>query len=589
MNVKNIGRLRLAAAFVIVALIASSFGAAYVRATISSTPSAVDSQYSCEKGVAFIMSVDDATPPNYYAVAGSGTTTTPCGTLKYGGPTNVTGTSFSAVLQAAINSAGANGGGTISFGCGKYVATAPITDGGFSGITLTSQGACSTIAVSPGFAHNLFDIEQSYWSISGLKFDGRNMAASGTHSTLEFGLSNNVKNERVSGNTFIDGDLVGTYFLAVTSSTITGNFFLDNATGPYQGIVLQGNLGLDSANVVTYNTMNFTGGHGTQKPVGISIEKGVTNSGVGFNTIVGVNGTSIQLSNLMGSAPGINTGITVSDNAISAKLKNVVAIGVYGQTTFDGADNSIISGNALAFPSNDTTQPPIPIEVLGGLNLEISRNTVTGIFLNGGAAIYLKAATGGGTANCKQISVNANTVTVSSSGYYAVDFVAGCSYSSVTNNNFNGVTANTGIVLAASDTHMVVGLNMVTGFGWAFRELGAGDQSNTITGNDFSAATASPKIVYYGTLDIVTNNIGINPVASSTYTACASVCTYTNVDGYDETFMLSAINGMSAWTCNAQAMPITLTDVVCPLAPGGVITITWTVTAPTFNKVPLVA
>jgi hypothetical protein len=106
--------------------------------------------------------------------------------------------------------------------------------------------------------------------------------------------------------------------------------------------------------------------------------------------------------------------------------------------------------------------------------------------------------------------------------------------------------------------------------------------SNILSGTIVTAAGAQPS-------QIVVNNQGFNPVAKSTYTACASVCTYTNNDGYDETFDLSAVNGISAWTCNGQTASILLGNVICTVPPGGTMVITWTVTAPTFNKVPLVA
>lgn len=81
-------------------------GAITVNATISATPTAYISPYSCEKGVNDYIIVDNAATPNYYDIVGaSGTGVTACGQLLNGGPNNaggVNGQNFTAVMMAAL-------------------------------------------------------------------------------------------------------------------------------------------------------------------------------------------------------------------------------------------------------------------------------------------------------------------------------------------------------------------------------------------------------------------------------------------------------------------------------------------------------
>jgi hypothetical protein len=95
-------------------------------AVVPSTVTVAD--LSCDKGgETILITVDDnATTPNYYAVQGTTTTTEPCGTLLYGGPTNAggaTGTNASQVVIDAINSmpcSSEEGVGIIQFEAGTY-------------------------------------------------------------------------------------------------------------------------------------------------------------------------------------------------------------------------------------------------------------------------------------------------------------------------------------------------------------------------------------------------------------------------------------------------------------------------------------
>jgi hypothetical protein len=68
-------------------------------------------------------------------------------------------------------------------------------------------------------------------------------------------------------------------------------------------------------------------------------------------------------------------------------------------------------------------------------------------------------------------------------------------------------------------------------------------------------------------------------------TAGASVWTYTNNDGYTEQMILQTVSGITGETCYGIATTFTL-GTSCLLAPNGVMTVTWAVTAPVYTKVP---
>jgi hypothetical protein len=166
-------RMKLGAAFLIVGIIASSFGAAYVRATISSVPTAIDSQYSCEKGVTIVVAVDNGGTPNYYAMAGSGLATVPCGTLIYGGPNNAggkTGTNAAAVINAAIVAGGT--GSYILLECGTYTLTAPIVDGGSSNVVFSGSGwPCTKLIFTAAVSTTSMSIAGQAWTFTNFLID----------------------------------------------------------------------------------------------------------------------------------------------------------------------------------------------------------------------------------------------------------------------------------------------------------------------------------------------------------------------------------------------------------------------------------
>jgi hypothetical protein len=146
------GRVRVSLALMAMLVLGGVIGAVGVNATFSNTSSAVDSQYSCDKGVNFFVSVDNSAPAEYYAVAGMSTLTQNCGTLVYGGPTNAgsaTGTNATQVIQAALNAlptGTSKGGGVIMFEQGNYTIRTlalPVSD--HSSYILEGQGDQNTL------------------------------------------------------------------------------------------------------------------------------------------------------------------------------------------------------------------------------------------------------------------------------------------------------------------------------------------------------------------------------------------------------------------------------------------------------------
>lgn len=126
-------------------------GAITVNATISATPTAYVSPYSCEKGINYIITVDNSVVPVYYAIAGIGTATVSCGNLAFGGPSNaggVTGTNATSVIQAAINAlpTGTSVGiGEVYFEPGNYtIRTLVIPNSDHSTIILAGQSDLNT-------------------------------------------------------------------------------------------------------------------------------------------------------------------------------------------------------------------------------------------------------------------------------------------------------------------------------------------------------------------------------------------------------------------------------------------------------------
>lgn len=143
---------KLAAAFIAVAIFCSALGAAYVNATSLSSPSVVWSQYECDKGTNFYISVDNAVPPNFYATSGENTLTQNCGTLSFGGPNSnggAVGTNATQVIQAALNALPTGtsiGGGVIAFETGNYtVRTLAIPPSDHSSYIFTGKGDLNTL------------------------------------------------------------------------------------------------------------------------------------------------------------------------------------------------------------------------------------------------------------------------------------------------------------------------------------------------------------------------------------------------------------------------------------------------------------
>lgn len=164
-------------------------GAVAVNATISSTPTAYVSPYSCEKTPTFILTVDNSATPNYYAIAGWGTATQSCGNLVYGGPTNagsVIGTNFTSVIDNAVVALG-TAGGTIAIEPGnynfasnsKYAIPIPNTvnhadyvfqgEGGYENTVLNFSGSANTRIMGSPYASPSTQLTQVSLTLNNMK------------------------------------------------------------------------------------------------------------------------------------------------------------------------------------------------------------------------------------------------------------------------------------------------------------------------------------------------------------------------------------------------------------------------------------
>lgn len=130
-------------------------GAITVSATISSTPTAYISPYSCEKGISYVIFVDNAGV--YYSTAAQGTATVSCGNLAFGGPTNiggVTGTNATQVIQATLNACPTGtsvGGCVILFEAGNYtIRTIALPASDHSSYIVEGQGDQNTLLTYKG-------------------------------------------------------------------------------------------------------------------------------------------------------------------------------------------------------------------------------------------------------------------------------------------------------------------------------------------------------------------------------------------------------------------------------------------------------
>ena len=626
--------VKLTAAFVIVAILASSFGAAYVRATISSAPSSIVSQYSCEKGPDYVLSVDNAATPNYYAVAGSGSPTIPCGQLVFGGPNNVgavTGTSFNAVLGAVIAS-----GTTILVEDGTYILTTTFADSTHSNVTLDGASQQAIIKVKAGFgSNNAFTLTGvKLWTISGLAFDFTGMTQ-GTGNNFGIALRGAASYITVSGNTFKNGGQAqvdaagnatvyptfisylnnicqtGTGYNALEADVFTRNAIVagNQIVGGTNGIEMD-----SAANVAT--TGNSISG---VSAVGIDtydFSNTASNITITANVITKPGGNGIRVSGpTIGGSSTVANGVSIVANVISSSANNGIYVfprAGYTATEITIDSNTLrqVGGNGI-YASNASQVAVTGNTVISNSGQGIQLVTVTNWIISSNS-IYQPTASGiniassssgsivgnsivspgannhGITLSSGNVAVTGNTITLTNTGGNAIAIQSGVNNVAITGNYLTGLTSEAAVSPKGTNLDIVVSYNQFVSWLYGIRES-AGDDYGTYIGNDMKITVTTPISNIVGTHDFIENNQGYNPVAVSTYTACASVCTYTNVDGYDETFTLLAINGISAWTCNGHAEPITLTDVTCTIAPGGSQVITWTVTAPTFTKVPLVA
>lgn len=151
----NNKQIKLIAIFITAILLSGIGGYDYgfvKAAPISSNNSAVQSQYTCEQGINYVITEDNAVTPEFYAISTQSTTTVPCGTLVYGGSTNnggATGTNATQVIQAALNSLPTTpslGGGELFFEAGNYtVRTLTIPNAPHENIILDGSGSLTAL------------------------------------------------------------------------------------------------------------------------------------------------------------------------------------------------------------------------------------------------------------------------------------------------------------------------------------------------------------------------------------------------------------------------------------------------------------
>lgn len=635
-------RLRLSLFTIAMLVLGGIVGAITVNATISSNPIAYISPYMCERGVTAYVIVDNSPTPVYYAVAGSGSATNSCGNLVYGGPTNAggaTGTNFATVMNDALGL-----GGHIILESGTFVlpASTRLTLG-VNGEWLDGQGRSSNITTAASYFSDMVVATGNFIRVSNINVDGRYQNHSSAYAGINLeGLNDSALNNFITltdhcgidtstGSNYIitgnnvynshddgicernnDGTVTGNIVqkttlhncysivqsgsnvanrITVTGNTCTnsGNFGIAVEGNTATNIVISGNVvtnaalaGIDvfskssctpgfvAANVtISGNTISNDGQYGIQLSGSASANCGMENIDVTGNSIVGVTNVG-----------GVGVGIQMSGTSAPFKniiLDNNIVKQIYGaciSSTSGTYTQLSITGNQLTQCGNEGIQ--LGVNTPTYTNLIINNNNIQNVVSH---SIDVLGAT--------NFVISGNTATSPSAGD-CVALRATSTEGIISNNSCTGFSnaSGTGIFLVASDTYIVVSNNLVTSYGTALKDASSSDFNNFV-GNTMQ--TVSSTVSTVGTHDLITNNLGFNPVAKSTYTACASVCTYTNVDGYDETFDLSAVNGISAWTCNGQTASILLGNVICTVPPGGTMVITWTVTAPTFTKVPLVA
>lgn len=577
----------------------SGFLVPVANATISTTNSSVISQFSCEKDATMLFTVDNAATPNYYGIQASSTTSVPCGTLEY----------ESTTLSTVLNS-GITGNEKVLFASGTFTLSAAVnydTPQLITNIIMEGQGSSSNITTTANFNSVsgccLFNIG-SNWIVQDMGFYGGHMTYGNSHGTL--GVLGN--NDTVEFNTFYKGD----HGQIVVGAGSIGNRILSNSVlnSNDDGIISYG-----TRNTIEFNYIYKTTNHNCISLIATSYDKVIG------NTCSYSSSNGIALENL---GAGVNTGTIINQNTITSPAN--AGIIIYPQSAgVDSAQNVTINTNTINkagnggiflesgkqitaclniiyeatgygidsstgvssdysdwnFCNNQIISPSLNgIGILSvSTSTQIIGNTFAGI-VSGQYAIAMIGAT-----NC---IISNNNETPKTTGDYGIEFIttasSGCT---ISGNQLTGTSAaGFAINFAIATTYSTISNNVFDLFSKGYDESSGVSNFNVITGNVFESTTTP--VTFSGANDMVCGNIGYNPVApTATITAGASVWTFTNGTGCDVVMQLKAVNGISAETCNGESSyPITIgTNCIIPVA--GTMTVTWTVTAPTYTEVPL--
>jgi Right handed beta helix region len=545
------------------------------NATISSSSSAITSQYSCEKGPGFLIAVDNAA--DYYAIAASGTTTTTCGTLVYGGPNNVggaTGTSFATVMNDAITAM--SPGGAITIEAGSYVVAATITAGvqnttlNFSpaaflaisssvspGISVTASFVTITGGVfSGGENPGMIDDQAASGALKGNivenavfdKFTGGSSCSSGTEAAVQF---RNTSYGKFIGNTVNANDVLGSYGVVLLTdlanyNLVSQNYFSKTACDSIF-VEQSGGGTMPIGNTITQNNI-YDSSDGAVESQGkdtiISLNTVWATSGFTSDGYLSCSTAALQCS-IIDNTENDTAGITLFSNGAAFGANGSIIEGnilyrtVYGIFCANICYNTQILNNQMLAQQTAGSSTSSAIGLDGGTNLIVSGNYIFDPYQIG---IVLHAVTGG----YSNIVVSNNQV-VSPNLQASNKGFAGMLFSTAVSESITNMTVSNNYVAARSGGS--------TGSGMLFKNSNSGVQHyiNTVVSNNqvyghFSEGAINASATKAATIEdvehmVFTNNAGYNPLG-------------TIATSFDTTrdFVTDSTSGGSATPANATAM-----------------------------------
>jgi hypothetical protein len=520
--------------------------------------------------------------------------------LIYGGPANLggaTGTSFSSVLNKVMT----NGNERVVWQANSNFILDAAVAYAVSGVVWQGGGSSTNVTETAVFNAVPFTISGANWRISDMRFDARNVVTGASSATLKF----TGQNDTVANSYFNRGDH-GQINLGGVRGTASNNVV---SLSTDDGIIISGQRDIVVGNQVfkttnhncislvssSYSVIedNSCTGSGTN---GIAVEN--LGAGIAQNIVIARNviaGTVNAGVVIYQQSTGVDSGrnVTITGNIISKPATNGIAIdsgqqiSVTGNTIVGAAGPAIILPNAVVYDTILITGNIITNFATNGVELDgtapqtVITNNVMEDLLTGGRGILVNGA----TADCI-ISGNVVEAAASNTASDGILFTSSASNNClIGGNSLLGIaTKGTAIYIHVAQTGTVVQGNMIDSWAVGIKDDNSAD-FNVYDSNSVRSSVTTP-FSLAGVNDLVANNIGYNPVAPSTYTACASVCTYTNVDGVGESFRILAANGITNLTCEGVAVLIFNTNTLCIIQPRGTMVITWAGAAPTFNKVP---